>query len=569
MTESEARMERYQALMQNIRDGIHVMDDRGDVIEVNDAFCEMLGYTRDEAKKLNIADWNAQYSKEELLARLSSFAGKSARFETVHRRKDGTYINVEVSTSGIDIDGQTFIFASSRDITERKLEEENLLITQFVSDHAPDSIFWIDEQARIVYVNESAYQERGFTKDELLGKFITDVDLGSRIDRWPDHWLKLRQQGSLTFISRHQRKDGSTFPIEVSANFVKFEDRELNVSFCRDITERKKSEDLLKRHALVINNTHEGFWLVDQQGKLLEANQAYADMSGYPVEELVNMHITQLDAVEGRQVVQERIKRILAQGHDLFETKHRHKNGHLFDVESRSVIGRASAVLCFFQGYHRAQGHRVQNKDEPGATGNTERIAGDEHGGPATGGNAGELPGPPAGGILTGDAAQGRDPCDGRKRTAPEAVGFPRLSAQIQSLCARVPLGLCHCGRAAASGEMQYAQCVDDRHEITYSGIQDHGHYSMPLISNNEILGVLVLYLPVNFQREPLKEQFIASGADVLAGLISRKNAEHALLMHQTHLEGSWQHAPPTCRKPRKRPRSPIGQIDLPFQNEP
>ena len=84
MTESEARMERYQALMQNIRDGIHVMDDRGDVIEVNDAFCEMLGYTRDEAKKLNIADWNAQYSKEELLARLSSFAGKSARFETMH-----------------------------------------------------------------------------------------------------------------------------------------------------------------------------------------------------------------------------------------------------------------------------------------------------------------------------------------------------------------------------------------------------------------------------------------------------------------------------------------------------
>ena len=101
-----------------------------------------------------------------------------------------------MSTSGIDIDGQTFIFASSRDITERKLEEENLLITQFVSDHAPDSIFWIDEQARIVYVNESAYQERGSTKDELLGKFITDVDLGSRIDRWPDHWLKLRQQGS-------------------------------------------------------------------------------------------------------------------------------------------------------------------------------------------------------------------------------------------------------------------------------------------------------------------------------------------------------------------------------------
>ena len=295
---------------------------------------------------------------------------------------------------------------------------------------------------------------------------------------------------------------------------------------------------MLKRHALVINNTHEGFWLVDQQGKLLEANQAYADMSGYPVEELVNMHITQLDAVEGRQVVQERIKRILAQGHDLFETKHRHKNGHLFDVEvSISYLEELQQFFAFFRDIteRKAIESRTRmNLEQQAILRELLEMSMAARPLEETLANCLDrllavswLAMLPKGGILVMEE-------NGQHL---KLLVSHRLSAQIQSLCARVPLGLCHCGRAAASGEMQYAQCVDDRHEITYSGVKDHGHYSMPLISNNEILGVLVLYLPVNFQREPLKEQFIASVADVLAGLISRKNAEHALLMHQTHLE--------------------------------
>ena len=538
MTVTEAQLKRYQTLLNSIRDGIHVLDSQGDVVEVNDAFCEMLGYTQDEAKELNIADWNAQYSKEELLARLKNFVGKRARFETVHRRKDGSHINVEVSTSAIDIDGQTYFFASSRDITERKKAEQNLLITQFVSDHAPDSIFWIDEQARIAYVNESAYRERGYAKEELLGKFITDIDPGSRIDRWPDHWLQLKQKGNLTFISSHRRKDGSTFPIEISANFVKFEGREFNVSFCRDITERKISEDLIKRHTMVINNTHEGFWAVDLNGNLLEVNKAYADMSGYSAEELVKMHITQLDAMDDEQIVQARIKEILDRGFALFETKHRHKDGHLFDVEvSISYLDELKQFFAFFRDITERKAIETRTKmnleqqailrellemsiaaqplEETLAKCLDRLLA------------VSWLTMLPKGGIFVIEE-------DGQHL---KLLVSHRLSAQIQSLCARVPLGLCHCGRAAASAEIQYAQCVDARHEITFPGIEDHGHYNLPLISNNEVLGVLVLYLPVNFQREPLKEQFIGSVADILAGLISRKNAEQALLMHQTHLE--------------------------------
>ncbi|MDP1995614.1 MAG: PAS domain S-box protein, partial [Gallionella sp.] len=83
-----------QALLQNSMEGIHIMDIDGNVIEVNDAFCKMLGYTREEALRLNVTDWDARWSAIQLRERFESMVGKSARFETVQRCKDGTVLNV-------------------------------------------------------------------------------------------------------------------------------------------------------------------------------------------------------------------------------------------------------------------------------------------------------------------------------------------------------------------------------------------------------------------------------------------------------------------------------------------
>jgi diguanylate cyclase (GGDEF)-like protein/PAS domain S-box-containing protein len=103
------------------------------------------------------------------------------------------------------------------------------------------------------------------------------------------------------------------------------------------------------------------------------------------------------------------------------------------------------------------------------------------------------------------------------------------LSKEIMSLCNRVSLGKCHCGKAAATRQVQFSHCVDERHEITYPGMVEHGHYNMPLISEGEVLGVMVLYLPHGFKREPLKEQFLSSVADILAGFVRRKRHEESL----------------------------------------
>ncbi len=111
------------------------------------------------------------------------------------------------------------------------------------------------------------------------------------------------------------------------------------------------------------------------------------------------------------------------------------------------------------------------------------------------------------------------------------------LSHQLHELCARVAFGRCNCGRAAASGQVQYTAHVDQGHDIRFDGMADHGHYSMPLISDGAVVGVLVLYLPPGFPRDSRNEQFLADVANVLAGLIKRDRAEQALNDYQAHLE--------------------------------
>ncbi|MCB1738530.1 MAG: diguanylate cyclase, partial [Gammaproteobacteria bacterium] len=114
------------------------------------------------------------------------------------------------------------------------------------------------------------------------------------------------------------------------------------------------------------------------------------------------------------------------------------------------------------------------------------------------------------------------------------------LPAEIQTLCAKVPVGRCHCGRAASTGQIQHPCSVDEHHEINYPGMPDHGHYNVPLVSNGETLGVLVLYLPPTFEDDPNKTEFLTAVANILAGYISRKEHEDRLrqaaaVLNSTH----------------------------------
>ena len=104
------------------------------------------------------------------------------------------------------------------------------------------------------------------------------------------------------------------------------------------------------------------------------------------------------------------------------------------------------------------------------------------------------------------------------------------LAEPIIQHCARVPFGKCLCGRAAMTQKIQFADRVDERHEILYDEITPHGHYCVPICNGGETLGVINTYIREGHQRSKREEEFLIAVANTLAGIIIRKRLEEELV---------------------------------------
>jgi PAS domain S-box-containing protein len=117
---------RRRILIDQSRDGIVVLDQDGKVYEANQQFAEMLGYSSEEARQLNVYDWEFLFPREQVLEMIRTVDEAGDHFETQHRRKDGSTYNVEISTNAAKFAGQKLIFCVCRDITERKTMEKKI-----------------------------------------------------------------------------------------------------------------------------------------------------------------------------------------------------------------------------------------------------------------------------------------------------------------------------------------------------------------------------------------------------------------------------------------------------------
>jgi serine phosphatase RsbU (regulator of sigma subunit)/putative methionine-R-sulfoxide reductase with GAF domain len=114
-------------------------------------------------------------------------------------------------------------------------------------------------------------------------------------------------------------------------------------------------------------------------------------------------------------------------------------------------------------------------------------------------------------------------------------IGMP---AGARAACARVPFGTCLCGQAIARKALVFASRVDERHSTRYEGIQPHGHYCVPIAYDERRLGLLSLYVREGHTPLPVEERFLRAVADILAGMIERRQAEGELRRqeHERHI---------------------------------
>ncbi|MBF0319608.1 MAG: PilZ domain-containing protein [Nitrospirae bacterium] len=103
------------------------------------------------------------------------------------------------------------------------------------------------------------------------------------------------------------------------------------------------------------------------------------------------------------------------------------------------------------------------------------------------------------------------------------------LNRELTKTCANVPSGECLCGLAISTKEVVFADCVDYRHTIGYPNMPAHGHYCVPILSRGKPLGVINMYVKEGFSRNQRAENYLASVANALAGLIERMMARTRL----------------------------------------
>ena len=138
------------------------------------------------------------------------------------------------------------------DITERRQVQEALHLFRKLIDQSSDAIEVVDpETLRFLDVNESACRDLGYTREELLSLKVPDIDPVLNESSRARIAGELDQSGFVIFESVHRRKDGSTFPVEINLKRVEL-DRVYNVNIVRDITERKRVEEVLRQKSEVL-----------------------------------------------------------------------------------------------------------------------------------------------------------------------------------------------------------------------------------------------------------------------------------------------------------------------------
>lgn len=239
---------RYRRLFEAARLGIAVLDGRTGVLsDVNPSLCDLLGYEDDEllGKRLweIAAPQDVDISKKfyaELQAR------NFARRQGLHlRNPSGNLITVDLIANGYDVDGVRMYQCCIRDIRDQKLPEAELELLRVLLDSTHDAVqVFSPDTMRVLDANQKAYHSLGYGRNEFLGLTLWDVDPtmppeGERLDRT---W---RQTEPAIFESLLRRKDGSTFPVEVSTQQVTL-DRPYILAVVRDLSKRKNDERALE-----------------------------------------------------------------------------------------------------------------------------------------------------------------------------------------------------------------------------------------------------------------------------------------------------------------------------------
>ena len=303
ITDRKKLHERDEIILKTCIDGFWLADTQGRILEVNDAYCRMSGYSRDELLTMSIQDIEAEEARQETLQHIQRIMDKGFhRFESRHRRKDGTIMDLDISVNYLELDGgRTFTFF--RDITDRKkaadaLRESEATYRTLVEQlPAITYIAALDETSTTLYVSPQVEDLIGFTAEEYKSD--------------PDIWRKQlhpndRDRVLKTVLGSHAEKNpfveeyrmiaknGSVVWFRDEAVIVKDEKNQplFLQGVMYDVTRNKQAEEEIRKFKTISDKAGHGVALVDLQGNLAYVNDSFAQMHQYSTEELIGKNLS-------------------------------------------------------------------------------------------------------------------------------------------------------------------------------------------------------------------------------------------------------------------------------------
>jgi two-component system, sensor histidine kinase and response regulator len=317
LKESEGR---FRQLFERSTDALFVHDERGRFVDCNAEACRALGYERDELLALSVADVATHLLSEEerckrkddtLWKRATrSEPGKIVGFEENElRRKDGTTLPVEVGVGSIEYEGRRMIFASVRDLTERKRAEETLKESEeryrAVVELSAESIWLFDPDTKQVLESNTTFQEMlGYTAEEL--RTMTNYDFVAHNREDIDAAVQRLVQERRGFFGerKYRRKDGTVLDVEVSGTVIPYRGGEVVCGVARDLTERKRAEERLReaeeRYRTVVEEQSELVCRFLPDLTITFVNDAYCRYFGVEPGEVIGKSFIGRVAVEDR-----------------------------------------------------------------------------------------------------------------------------------------------------------------------------------------------------------------------------------------------------------------------------
>ncbi len=262
-------MEEQKLLLDTIDAQIWYLKDEETYGKVNQAFADFVGVNKSEIEHKNISEAINMRKIEICIKENERVFQKKERIETEewveNSKGEKRLLSItKIPKLNSKAEGE-YVVCSAMDITELKKMEKKLKLTQFSIENAAMAVFWITPEGEFEYVNKTACEKLNYSREELVGKRVSDIDLDFYREDREEYWKQLKENKINEIETQHKTKDGNISPVQVTSIYLEYKEREYEFAFAQDITERKKKEKKLEEQKYRMEKLHEVAYKLEKQ----------------------------------------------------------------------------------------------------------------------------------------------------------------------------------------------------------------------------------------------------------------------------------------------------------------